>query len=79
MTVLYFAQAAAAAGCREEEWPAPEPLTLDAFWSEAERRHPALAPLRAHCRVANGLNYMEPGDHIDPSRETAILPPVSGG
>lgn len=79
MNVLYFAQAAAAAGCREETWPTPSCLSLDAFWDEAIRRHPALAPFRAHARVACGFEYLAPEQTIDPARDVAILPPVSGG
>jgi molybdopterin synthase catalytic subunit/molybdopterin synthase sulfur carrier subunit len=79
MRVLYFAQAAEAAGCREEVWEIAGPLSLDAFWEEAVARHPGLAPQRDICRVASGMDYVGPGDVLDPGREVAVIPPVSGG
>ncbi|MEI8313423.1 MAG: MoaD/ThiS family protein [Verrucomicrobiota bacterium] len=79
MRVLYFAQAADAAGCRLEEWNVGFPLTLDAFWEEAIHRHPDLSALRPQCRVASGMCYLMIGDKINPADETAVIPPVSGG
>ncbi len=79
MKVLYFAQAADASGCREEQWEISRSLSLEAFWTEAVRRHPALANLRAGCRVASGMEYVGQEDVLDPRKETAVIPPVSGG
>ena len=79
MNVLYFARAADAAGCREEEWDVQRPLPLDGFWDEAIRRHPKLAGLKAQCRVASGHDYVRSDDTLDPNHEAAIIPPVSGG
>lgn len=79
MKVLYFAQAALAAGCREEDWPVGRELSLEDFWSEAIRRHPALEGLAAQCRVASGMNYVAGGQCLDPQAEAAVIPPVSGG
>jgi len=79
MRVLYFAQAAEAAGCRDEKWTVVSNLTLDSFWQEAIRRHPKLCALRSQCRVASGMSYLNGGDKINPADETAVIPPVSGG
>lgn len=79
MWVLYFAQAADAAGCREESWEQCYPLTLEEFWREALRRHPGLAGLAPRCRVASGCTYVAADGMLDPREETAVLPPVSGG
>lgn len=79
MKILYFSQAAAAAGCREEEWKIDAFLTLDFFWEEAIRRHPALEKIRMQCRVASGGSYVDRGELLDPGAEAAIIPPVSGG
>ncbi len=79
MTILYFAQAADAAGCATEEWPVTLPLSVDEFWQEAIRRHPGLAALRPHCRIASDCQYLTEGQQIAPDGEAAILPPVSGG
>ncbi len=79
MLILYFAQAADATGCRSEEWDITDPIALDDFWAEAIHRHPGLAQIKTNCRVASGLRYVNDGEFLDPSVETAVLPPVSGG
>ncbi len=79
MKVLYFAQAASLTGCREEEWNTQGIRSLDDFWSEAIRRHPGLAALRAQCRVASGHQYVGHGDLLVENEEVAVIPPVSGG
>lgn len=79
MTVLYFATAAQIAGCASEDWDVAEGLTVDAFWAEAEQRHPGLAAIRGTCRLASGQEYVGAGAVLDPMNETAVLPPVSGG
>lgn len=79
MKVLYFAQTADAAGCREEEWAMNGPLLLEDFWAEAIRRHPALEMFSGQCRVASGGNYVGAGEWLDPQLEAAVIPPVSGG
>jgi molybdopterin converting factor small subunit len=79
MKVLYFSSAALAAGCREEEWIVAGALTQEAFWQEALQRHPALEQVRAHCRLAGGGRYLQPGQLLEPHVEVAVIPPVSGG
>ena len=79
MKVLYFAQAADASGCREEDWSVREPLRLEDFLAEATRRHPALEMISSQCRVASAGNYVGAGEWLDPGAEVAIIPPVSGG
>lgn len=79
MKVLYFAQAADAAGCREEKWDIPFPISMQAFWDEAIHRHPKLAGLKSQCRVASGMDYIADNGQLDPTQEAAVIPPVSGG
>lgn len=79
MKVLFFAQAADASGCREEEWEVTDPLSVEQFWAEALRRHPRLAEWRPRCRLACAHEYVAPGEMLDPGQETAVIPPVSGG
>ncbi len=79
MKVLYFAQAAVVAGCREEEWINTEIRSLEDFWAEAIRRHPGLSSLRAQCRVAAEHRYVGQEDSLSNSGEVAVIPPVSGG
>lgn len=79
MKVVFFARIATAAGAREEDWTIAEPLSLDAFWAELERRHPGLAVFRGACRVARNFEYCAPEDTLQPGDEIALIPPVSGG
>lgn len=79
MKVLYFAQAAQLAGCREEDWDISQSLSLAEFWEEALRRHPELTSIRSHCRVASGGEYVAAGGRLDWNQEAAVIPPVSGG
>lgn len=79
MKVLYFAQAAVLAGCREEVWETGRALTHAEFWAEALRRHPGLSEMADRCRLASGGEYVGAGDLMDPDLEAAVIPPVSGG
>ncbi|MBE2203427.1 MAG: MoaD/ThiS family protein [Chthoniobacterales bacterium] len=79
MRVLYFAQASDVTGCREEDWKVDRDLTLEEFWAEALRRHPALAELAGQSRVASGMRYVTDNQYLDRLEEAAIIPPVSGG
>jgi len=79
MKVLFFSSAAEIAGTREEEWKVQSSISLSEFWEEATRRHPGLQEIRDRCQVANGMEVVFGSEVIDPKKETAILPPVSGG
>lgn len=79
MRVQFFGQARSATGVPSEDWEIDHPMTLAAFWDEAIRRHPALADIQPHCRVASNFEYVSQNQMIDPSGEAAIIPPVSGG
>ena len=79
MKILYFAQAAEQARCREEAWEMEAAMTQGEFWAELEKRHPGLADLRPLCRLACNCEYLEPAGVIQPGDEVAIIPPVSGG
>lgn len=79
MKVLYFAQAAQIAGCREESWETAAPLSLEEFWAELEKRHPGTGSLRASCRIARNREYLSLESELHPGDEVAVIPPVSGG
>lgn len=79
MKVLYFAQAAKLAGCREEQWDVSDAMTHQDFWQEVMRRHPALAALQSQCRIAADGEYLQAGDCLKPNGGAAVIPPVSGG
>ncbi len=77
--VLYFATARTAAGTGEETWATTSPLSAEAFWAEALRRHPDLTPHRPSIRLARNEVYLNPGELLQPEDEVALIPPVSGG
>lgn len=79
MKVLYFAQAAQSAGCREELWELEAPISVSEFWEEAVQRHPALEVLKGSCRLAADMDFVEANSTLAPSCEVAVMPPVSGG
>jgi molybdopterin converting factor small subunit len=79
MKVLYFAQAAELAGCREEVWETKRSLTAEEFWDEVVSRHPSLAPIIQECRIASDGEFLGSSQCLDPHREAAVIPPVSGG
>jgi len=79
MRVLYFAQAAEIAGCREETWQVMRALSAGEFWAEAIKRHHGLREMELLCRLAVDQKLLESGSTIAPHSEVAVLPPVSGG
>jgi len=79
MRVLYFAHAAELTGCREEVWEVTAPTSMADFWAEATRRHPGLLGLADTARIACGMEYLGAEGQIDPEKEVAVIPPVSGG
>jgi molybdopterin converting factor subunit 1 len=81
MKLLYFAQARQLAGVSEETWAPPAEAALDAqaLWAEVLRRHPALAPLRPHTRLARNGEFAPADAAFAAGDEVALIPPVSGG
>ena len=79
MRVLFFAQAAEIAGCRNEIWEEARPLTARQFWQKLETRHPGLQTLKSQCRIAVDRQFLASDGIIPPHSEVAVLPPVCGG
>ncbi len=78
MRVLFFAQLAAATGCRECEIRCGE-LEADALWDQLLARYPALAGFRGSVRLARNSEYAAPDARFTDTDEVALIPPVSGG
>ncbi len=78
MRILFFAQAADAAGTREASLPFPGG-DAEALWTELLRAYPRLAPLRATTRLARNGQYAAPGERFAEGDVVALIPPVSGG
>ena len=79
MRVLYFAQAATAAGTSSEDWEKFPGGSASDVWNEAISRHPSLAALKNSSRLARNATHTAENETFEPGDEVAILPPVSGG
>ena len=80
LAVLYFAAARERAGLSREELELPDaPLAVPALLDLLGRRHPALAPLFPHLRVAVNQEFVKADAPVSPGAEVALIPPVAGG
>ena len=80
LTLLYFAAARERAGRSAEELDLPGPSTsVKALLALLAIRHPSLATLLPHLRVAVNQEFTEGDAAIPAGAEVALIPPVSGG
>ncbi len=79
VTVLYFATAAERAGCSDEPLDLPTITSSSAVFTVLSTRHPALAELLPHCRLALDLGFVDGDLTLADGAELAVIPPVSGG
>ena len=77
--ILLFAGLRERAGADSVPLELPQGATVSVLRDELARRHPALAPLLSHCRIAVDHRFAADGDPVQEGREVAIIPPVSGG
>jgi len=78
MKILFFAQAADAAGVRE--WHLPlESGDTGRLWNELLAAFPRLAPMKASIRLARNGEYAAADERFESGDEVALIPPVSGG
>ncbi len=78
MHILFFAQAADAAGTREYRPDLPL-ADLETLWVDLLTRFPELEPLRPTIRIARNGEYVREGELFRHGDEIALIPPVSGG
>lgn len=78
ITVLYFAAARERTGRSSEQIDGAAP-TVRALLELLAGRHPELAPLLPHLRVAVNHAFTEGDACIPEGAEVALIPPVSGG
>lgn len=76
--VLYFAAARERAGCAEE-WVEGEGTTVQAVLDLLVQRHPDLARLVPHLRVAVNQQFAPASAQVPDGAEVALIPPVAGG
>jgi MoaE-MoaD fusion protein len=77
--VLYFAAARERAGTAKETIELPEGSNVGAALDELGRRHPPLAALVPHLRVAVNQEFAARSDLVPEGCELALIPPVAGG
>ncbi|WP_434381596.1 molybdopterin converting factor subunit 1 [Melittangium boletus] len=79
LTVLYFAAARERAGTSRESLEVPAGTRVSALLGLLASRHPGLAPLLPHLRVAVNQEFSAPDAELPPGAEVALIPPVAGG
>jgi molybdopterin synthase catalytic subunit len=80
LKVLYFAAARERVGQGAETVQlAATSATVREVLSELASRHPSLAPLLPHLRVAVDQAFVELEDVVPDGAEVALIPPVAGG
>ncbi|MET0402512.1 MAG: molybdopterin converting factor subunit 1 [Cystobacter sp.] len=79
LTVLYFAAARERAGLAREALEVPPGTRVTELLRLLSDRHPALAPLLPHLRVAVNQEFSPAETELPPGAEVALIPPVAGG
>jgi len=77
--VRFFAQAKELAGIDCARIELPESANVADLRVELGERYPAMRPMLPALLVAVGTEYADDETRIDPSKEIACFPPVSGG
>ena len=79
VTVLYFAAARERTGQAREALDVPEGAHVRDVLRLLTEKHPALAPLLPHLRVAVDQEFVGPDSPVREGAEVALIPPVAGG
>jgi len=79
VTVLFFAAARERAGGAREVLEVPEGALVRDVLRLLTERHPALAPLLSHLRVAVDQEFVGLEAPVRVGAEVALIPPVAGG
>ncbi|MFB1482094.1 molybdenum cofactor biosynthesis protein MoaE [Corallococcus sp. RDP092CA] len=79
VTVLYFAAARELAGLSRESLDVPPGARVADVLSQLAAKHPPLAPLLPHLRVAVQQRFVPLDAPVSPDAELALIPPVAGG
>jgi molybdopterin synthase catalytic subunit len=77
--VLYFAVFRERLGTSSETLELEPPATIGDALAVLETRHPAIAALRGHYRVAHNQDFAGPSEALVEGDEIALIPPVAGG
>jgi molybdopterin synthase catalytic subunit len=79
ITLLYFAAARERVGLAREALELPPGARVADVLRVLAERHPRLAPLLPHLRVAVDQEFAGPEAEVRPGAEVALIPPVAGG
>jgi len=79
LTVLYFAAARERVGLPRESLELPPGARVSDVLRLLSVRHPGLAPLLPHLRVAVNQEFSEVDAEVPAGAELALIPPVAGG
>ncbi|GMU08241.1 molybdenum cofactor biosynthesis protein [Corallococcus caeni] len=79
VTVLYFAAARERAGLSRESLDVPPGARVSDVLALLAAKHPPLAPLLPHLRVAVQQQFVALDAPVSPDAELALIPPVAGG
>jgi MoaE-MoaD fusion protein len=79
VTVLYFAAARERAGLSRESLDVPPGARVSDVLALLAAKHPPLAPLLPHLRVAVRQQFVPLDAPVPPDAELALIPPVAGG
>ncbi|HEY0097093.1 MAG TPA: MoaD/ThiS family protein, partial [Archangium sp.] len=79
ITVLYFAAARERVGLAREPLELPPGARVTDVLRLLATRHPALAPLLPHLRVAVNQEFSSTDAEVPAGAELALIPPVAGG
>jgi len=79
ITVLYFAAARERVGLPRESLELPPGARVTDVLRLLATRHPALAPLLPHLRVAVNQEFSSAEAEVPAGAELALIPPVAGG
>ncbi|MFY0530136.1 molybdenum cofactor biosynthesis protein [Archangium gephyra] len=79
ITILYFAAARERVGLPHESLELPPGARVTDVLRLLATRHPALAPLLPHLRVAVNQEFSNAEAEVPAGAELALIPPVAGG
>jgi len=79
LTILYFAAARERVGTSRESLDVPAGSRVSDVLGLLAARHPGLAPLLPHLRVAVNQEFSAADAVVPPGAELALIPPVAGG
>ena len=77
--VLYFAQLAEIANCRQETFVLESPISAGLLFRRIGIAHPGIGQLKQSLRLAVNSQFVGDDHPLADGDEFALIPPVSGG